>query len=159
MIHTTSFGSDGSYSFGRPVTATMNDELKKATDIRDFLKKNKENMIDGNLTNHLNQMLADKDITVADVVRGSYLDRGYVYQIFSGKKTPSRDKLIAIAFGMHLSGDETQKMLKISGNRELYARDARDAIILFSLQRKMPIYEANSLLDSNGFKLLGNLEE
>ena len=116
-------------------------------------------MIDGKLADHLNQLLADKNITVADVVRGSYLDRGYVYQIFSGKKTPSRDKLIAIAFGMHLSGDETQKMLKFSGNRDLYARDARDAIILFCLQRKMVIYEANDLLDSNGFKLLGNLEE
>ena len=37
-------------------------------------------------------------------------------------------KLIAIAFGRYLSGDETQKMLKISGNRELYERGARDAI-------------------------------
>lgn len=143
----------------KPSTVAMNDELKRTTNIGDFLKKNKKNMIDGKLADHLNQLLADKNITVADVVRGSYLDRGYVYQIFSGKKTPSRDKLIAIAFGMHLSSDETQKMLKFSGNRDLYARDARDAIILFCLQRKMVIYEANDLLDSNGFKLLGNLEE
>ena len=106
-----------SHSIGMPTTAAMNDELKRITDIRDFLKRNKKNMIDGNLSDHLNQILAEKDITVADVVRGSYLDRGYVYQIFSGKKTPSRDKLIAIAFGMRLSSDETQKMLKISGNR------------------------------------------
>lgn len=142
-----------------PSTVAMNDELERATDIEDFLKKNKKNMIDGKLADHLNQLLAAKKITVADVVPGSYLNRGYVYQIFSGLKTPSRDKLIAIAFGMHLSGDETQKMLKISGNRELYARDARDAIILFCLQRKMPIYETNDLLDSNGFMLLGNLEK
>lgn len=144
---------------GRSLTATMNDELKETKSIGDFLKRNNKNMIDERLADHLNHLLADKDITVADVVRGSYLDRGYVYQIFSGLKTPSRDKLIAIAFGMHLSGDETQKMLKISGNRELYARDARDAIILFCLQRRKPIHEANDLLDSNGFKLLGNLEE
>lgn len=58
-------------------------------------------------------------------MRGSQLDRAYVYQIFSGEKTPSRDKLIAIAFGMNLSDEETQKMLKLSGNRELYARDQR----------------------------------
>lgn len=144
---------------GRSLTATMNDELKETKSIGDFLKRNNKNMIDERLADHLNHLLADKDITVADVVRGSYLDRGYVYQIFSGLKTPSRDKLIAIAFGMHLSSDETQKMLKISGNRELYARDARDAIILFCLQRRKPIHEANDLLDSNGFKLLGNLEE
>lgn len=30
-------------------------------------------MIYGKLTDHLNQLLADKDITVADVVRGTWL--------------------------------------------------------------------------------------
>lgn len=95
-----------------PSTVAMNDELERTTDIEDFLKKNKKNMIDWKLADHLNQLLAAKKITVADVVPGSYLNRGYVYQIFCGLKTPSRNKLIAIAFGMHLSGDETQKMLK-----------------------------------------------
>jgi hypothetical protein len=33
-------------------------------------------------------------------------------------------KLIAIAFGRHLSGGETQKMLKISGKREFTEEDA-----------------------------------
>ena len=96
-----------------------------------------------------------------DVVSGSFLDRVYVYQIFSGKKTPSRDKLIAIAFGLGLSADETQKMLKLSGNRELYARDERDVIILFALQRGKNIFETNDLLHSYNFKVLGvtNLDE
>ncbi len=53
-----------------PLTFAMNDELKRTTNIEDFLKKN---MIYGKLTDHLNQLLADKDITVADVVRGTWL--------------------------------------------------------------------------------------
>lgn len=83
------------------------------------------------------------------------LDRIYVYQIFSGKKTPLRDKLIAIAFGMHLSDNETQKMLNLSGNRELYGKDGRDAIILFALQRGKTIFEANDLLNIHSSKTLG----
>lgn len=83
------------------------------------------------------------------------LDRAYVYQIFSGEKTPSRDKLIAIAFGLKLSDDETQKMLKISGNRELYARDKRDALILFALQHKKTIWDTNELLYSHNLTVLG----
>ena len=114
-------------------TSELTHEIKATTDIEDYLEKNKENMIEGHLSGHLNTLLAQKGISRADVVRNSHLDRAYVYQIFSGEKTPSRDKLIAIAFGLHLTDDETQKMLKLSGNRELYARDKRDALILFSI--------------------------
>lgn len=92
-------------------------------------------------------------------MRGSLLDRAYVYQIFSGEKTPSRDKLIALAFGLCLSDQEAQKMLKHSGNRELYARDERDALILFALQHKKNIFETNELLISHNHAFLGTLNQ
>ncbi len=87
-------------------------------------------------------------------MRRSQFDRTYVYQIFSGKKTPSRNQLIALAFGMELSVDETPKMLKLSGNRDLYPRDARDALILFAIHRKKTVFEANELLNSHGLAVL-----
>lgn len=135
-------------------TDELNHEIKAATNIEDFLTKNKEHMLSRRLPEHLKLLLSQKGMSRADVVRGSLLDRAYVYQIFSGEKAPSRDKLIAIAFGLCLSDDETQKMLKLSGNRELYARDERDALILFALQRKKSIFEANDLLLSHNLKFL-----
>ena len=95
----------------------------------------------------------------ADVVRGSLLGRAYVYKIFAGEKIPSRDKLLAIAYGLGLSDDETQKMLKLSGNRELYARDKRDALILFALQRNKSIFYINELLDGHGLAILNTFKE
>lgn len=130
-------------------------EIKDSTNINNFLKKNKEHMLTDSLPEHLNALLVQKGISRAEVVRGSLLDRSYVYQIFSGEKVPSRDKLIAIAFGLCLSDEETQKMLKLSGNRELYARDERDALLLFGLQRKKDIFEINELLISHNLTLLG----
>ena len=138
------------------ITDELNHEIKDATNIEDYLEKNKNNMLTHSLSEHLNLLLSQKGITRADVVRGSQLDRAYMYQIFSGEKTPTRDKLIAIAFGMELSDKETQAMLKLSGNRELYARDERDALILFSLQRKKTIIETNDLLFSHHFTTLGS---
>lgn len=139
----------------------LENEIKNTSNIEQFLKENKENLLSQSLSEHLNVLLEHKGLKRADVVRGSLLDRVYVYQIFSGKKTPSRDKLIAIAFGLGLSDDETQKMLKLSGNRELYARDERDVIILFALQRGKNIFETNDLLHSYNFKVLGiaNLDD
>ncbi len=127
-------------------TDQLNHEIRMATNIKDYLKENKNNLLTTNLCAHLNMLLSQKKLRKADVVHGSLLERTYVYKIFSGEKVPSRDKLIAIAFGLHLSDSETQKLLKLSGNRELYARDERDSMILFALHRKQTIFEANELL-------------
>ena len=71
---------------------------------------------------------------------------------------PSRDKLIALAFGLQLTAEETQTMLKLSGYGELYVRDIRDAIILYALQRNKNIFETNELLYQRGFHILGTPE-
>lgn len=140
-------------------TDELTHEIKAATDIADYLTKNKPNMLLLSLSEHLNILLSQKGIKKADVVRGSQLDRAYVYKIFAGERIPSRDKLIAIAFGMALSDNETQKMLKLSGNRELYARDERDALILFALQRHQSIFEVNELLFDYNLAMLNTSEE
>ena len=62
---------------------------------------------------------------------------------------------IPMVNGKALTPDETQKMLKISGNRELYARDKRDALILFALQHKKTIWYTNELLFSHNLTVLG----
>lgn len=139
-------------------TEELRHEIKAATDIDYYLKSNKKNLLTCNLPQYLNILLSQKGISKADVVRASLLNRAYVYQIFSGEKTPSRDTLIAIAFGLSLSDEEAQTMLKISKNRELYARDERDAIILFALQRNKSVFEANDLLFDHGSKTLGTPE-
>ena len=136
-------------------TDELTHEIKNSTDVEDYLKKNEKHLLTQRLSEYLNMLLSKKEISRADVVRNSLLDRVYVYQIFSGKKTPSRDKLIALAFGLCLSDGETQKLLKLSGNRELYARDERDVLILFALQRKKTIFEVNELLFSHNFPTLG----
>lgn len=138
-------------------TEELKHEIKAATDIEDYLKTNKNNMITGSLSEHLNMLLSQKKVSKADVVRGCMLDRAYVYQIFSGDRTPSRDKLIALAFGLNLTDEETQKMLKLSCNRELYARDERDALILFALKQKWSVLKVNELLFDHGFAALGVL--
>ena len=56
---------------------------------------------------------------------------------------------------MSLSVDETHQLLKMSGNRELYVRDERDALIQFALQQDYDIGKANELLCDHNFKILG----
>lgn len=140
-------------------TDELRHEIKTATDIEDYLTKNNSYLLKDSLSEHLHILLSGKGLSRADVIRGSLLGRAYVYRIFAGEKLPSRDKLIALAFGLQLSDEETQKMLKLSGSRELYARDGRDALILFALQRGMSIMDTNELLLDHKFAVLDTTKE
>ena len=103
---------------------------------------------------YLEQWLTQKHLTRAEVVRRSNLNKAYVYQIFSGKKYPSRDKVIALSFGLGLSAEEAQTLLKQAGYRELYPRDPRDALLLFALGKGMSILAANELLYDHEVEVL-----
>ena len=140
-------------------TDELRHEIRTATDMEDYLEKNRTHMLKESLADHLHMLLAQKNLRRADVIQGSLLGRAYVYRIFAGDKIPSRDKLIALSFGMRLSEEETQKMLKLSGNRELYARDGRDALILFALMNHMTIMDANEMLLDHGFAVLDTARE
>lgn len=140
-------------------TDELRHEIRTATDMEDYLTKNREHMLQKSLSEHLHMLLSQKKLKRADVIRGSLLGRAYVYRIFAGDKVPSRDKLIALAFGLQLTEEETQKMLKLSGSRELYARDQRDALILFALQRHMTIMDANGMLLDHGLAMLDTTKE
>ena len=130
-------------------TDDLVNEIAKSENILDFLAENHEEMQLGGLPQYLEDWLQQKNLSKADVVRRSNLNRAYVYQIFLGRKYPSRDKVIALAFGMNLTADETQKLLKQAGYRELYPRDPRDALLLYAIGHNMAILDANQLLYDN----------
>lgn len=135
-------------------TDVANDNIKKATTFKDFLAKNQGNMLTMTLSDYLMQLLKQKKLKRARVIQDSGLEKAYVYQIFKGEKRPSRDKLIALAFGLHLNIEETQRMLKLGGCSELYARTKRDALILFCIFRKKSIYYTDDALYKWGLTTL-----
>lgn len=129
-------------------------DLKTATSFDGPFAQNEGHMQKQTLAQHLRSLMNQKGLEQADVVRDSGQDKGYISQLFNGRKTnPSRDKLIAIAFGLHLDVDQTQRMLKLAGFT-LYVRDKRDYIILLSIQCGMSIQETDVKLYEQGFPTL-----
>ena len=136
-----------------------NRNLLGAKSIANFLAMNQNNMLYMTLSEYLMSLLKQGNLRRSDVVRDSGLEKAYIYQIFNGEKRPSRDKLIAITFGLHLPVEETQRTLKLGGYSELYARVARDAVILFAVSHGKDIWETDSLLHDNGFPTLLALDK
>ena len=137
------------------ISSNVSDErLRNARSFGDYLKINQENMLTLTLSEYLSLQLYQKDLKVADVIRDSGLNKSYVHQIFNGEKKPSRDKLIAIAFGLHLNAEETQRMLKLGGCSELYTRTERDALILFAIHHGKGISDTDDALYERGHDTL-----
>ena len=97
-------------------------------------------------------MIQAKNQDLPSLIRKSGLDRTYCYQIFDGRKRPSRDKVLALCFAMDLSFMEVQQLLKATGYPILYARMERDSAIIFCLQRNCALSDANELLYELGYE-------
>lgn len=136
-------------------TDDMMSELMKANHINEYIKNNETDMISPNLKEHLDELLLKKNLDKKDVIKASDLNAIYAYQIFAGVKTPSRDKLLQLCFGMRLSVEEAQSLLKANGYAPLYAKDKRDSVVIFALNNGKSVIDTNIGLEANGFSPLG----
>lgn len=130
-------------------------DLKSTKNIDDYISSNKIHFADVSLSDYLHKLLKEKKLKQADVIKRSELDSVYGCQIFSGKKNPTRDKVLCIVFGMGLNLAETQQLLKSCGLPFLYAKHKRDSIIIFAINRNLSLIKTNELLYAQEEKLLG----
>ena len=128
--------------------------LHDSEDLNAVLAQSASEFIAQPLCDTLAVLLKEKGLTRSQAIRGSMLNMIYGQQIFAGTKTPSRDKLIAIAFGMQLSFQEADTLLKQQGYPHLYPRRERDAVIIYSLLHGMSLLDTNTLLYENELETL-----
>lgn len=88
------------------------------------------------------------------LIQHSSLERSYVYHLLSGEVGLTRDKLIQFAIIGQFDLCETNTLLKYSQEAQLYARDTRDAVLIYCLNQKLSLIETNQTLDELGHKLL-----
>jgi len=132
-----------------PTTDELLKTIKNSRSVKDALAANESEFIEVNLSEYLEQVLTEKNLKKAEVIEASGLAREYAYQIFSGKKLPSRKKLLQICIGMQLTIEEAQTLLKRNGFSPLYPRVKFDGVILYALEKKMTLDQANDLLYDN----------
>jgi transcriptional regulator with XRE-family HTH domain len=74
---------------------------------------------------YINRLCAEKDVLPAYIIKKSGIERTFGHQIFNGKRNPSRDKIILLAFGFDMDYDETQALLKSARKSALYPKIER----------------------------------
>ena len=145
----------GDYMKENLKTDMLENQLAEISNFSDYLEKNSDSLISEiKLSEYLEQLIEKTGCTKSQIIKRTNLNRAYLYQIFEGRKMPSRDKLIAIGIGMQLDFDSMQALLKYAGQRPLYARDTRDAAIIFAIQHDLSFDETNTSLYEQHLKLI-----
>ena len=117
-------------------TGELMDILRSKPDAAAFVQENADELQNKTVPELLADLLERKQLTRAAVIRAAGLARTYGYQLFDGTYTPTRDKLIQLAFGFQLTVEETQALLKAAGHAVLYPRNARDVVIIECLYQR-----------------------
>ena len=139
-------------------TGKLTNVLKSPRDIRAILRENKTHIVTPTLREHLQYLLASKRMERQDVIRRAELDSNYINQLFSGIRTkPSRDQMLALAFGFGLDSDEANRLLRVAEVGALYSKNKRDAVIIHSLENGKTIVQTNEVLSSLVLKTLTGL--
>lgn len=137
-------------------TAKLLEELESFTDFERFMTENDGGVQETTIQDYLNTLIAEKKLNKAQIIQQSQLSEVYAYQIFSGTRTnPDRKKLLALAFGMDLDFDSTQKMLKSTGYAPLYAKNPFDCIVIYALYHHYSLIKTNEMLFDYGQETLG----
>ena len=135
----------------RKSTEDLLEELQNENcKIDEYLKENGESFVYDKIKDFWETAIEKSGYSKSNIINKSDFSYCYFYDVINGRKIPGRDKIIRLILTMHLSVDECQEALRISGRSALYPRIRRDAIILFAISNGYSIYQLSELLADAG---------
>ena len=89
------------------------------------------------------------------VILRANLEKSFGHQLFSGKRNPSRDTVLQLAFAIGADVAQAQEMLKVAQKSILYPRIKRDTVIIYCLHNKISLRDTEIILFDLGLPFLG----
>lgn len=131
-------------------TSDLSSDLMKSQNIDSYISANRPFFMEQDIPELLAELYEKKSISKADLARKSAMSVVYLHQVFSGRRKPSRDRLLCLCIGLEATLEETQRLLMQATYAQLYPKIKRDAIISFGIVHHMEVQEINDkLFDEN----------
>lgn len=130
----------------RKSTGQLNQELMQASSLGEYVSENRDAFSEQAVSQLLSELYEKKSISKAALARRAGMSEVYLHQVFSGRRSPSRDRLLCLCLGLGATLEETQELLRQAGFAQLYPRHKRDAIISYGLVHGISLGEINDRL-------------
>lgn len=130
----------------RKSTGQLNQELMQASSLGEYVSENRDAFSEQAVSHLLSELYEKKSISKAALARRAGMSEVYLHQVFSGRRSPSRDRLLCLCLGLEATLEETQELLRQAGFAQLYPRHKRDAVISYGLVHGISLGEINDRL-------------
>ena len=127
-------------------TDDLSHELMSDASIDSYISSNQPFFSDASVTELLSALYREKSVTKAALARKAGMSEVYLHQVFSGRRNPSRDRLLCLCIGLEATLEETQRLLKEAGYAQIYPKIKRDAIISHGIIHHTDLNEINDKL-------------
>ena len=94
-------------------TSKLQAELAQSGSLSAFLLNNERSFNNDSGQEYIKELIDRSGISKATLARCSGMSEIYVHQILSGRRSPSRGRLICLCYGLGATLDETQELLKL----------------------------------------------
>ena len=125
-------------------------ELRETKDLALWLQRHEPEFRCQSVAQALTELYRARDLSKAELSRRSDVSLVYLHQVFGGRRTPSRDRLLGLCLGLQATLDETQTLLQTAGYAPLRLSCRRDAVVLYAILRGLPLMELRELLERFG---------
>lgn len=130
----------------RKTTTDLGQELMSQPDLKSYLSENEEFFTTCGVAEMLAELHKRCRLPKAELARRSGMSEVYLHQVFSGRRNPSRDRLLSLCVGLEASLEEANQLLKQAAYAQLYPRLKRDAIISHGLIHHLQLSQINDAL-------------
>lgn len=138
----------------RKSTDDLRQELMNQPNLDQYITENETYFAGLDISVFLTKLYEKCGLSKAELARQAEMSEVYLHQVFSGRRRPSRDRLLCLCIGMEASLEETQLLLSQMGYAPIYPKLKRDAIIGHGILHHTPLPEINDKLFSMNEKTL-----
>ena len=137
-------------------TYDLTEEIKNAIGIEELKNYQKTNNTEMHKdpVQYLLDTAALHNIDKSSLIKNSGIERSRASHILSNDRTMTREVCLAFAIAGKLTLDEANTLLKYASHNQLYARDERDSVLIYSLNKGLSIIDTNSILYEFNLDLL-----
>ena len=133
--------------------------LFKERSLEQFLLRNESAYLNADFSDYLSNWCKSHQEIPEQLIRRANLEKSFGHQLFSGKRKPSRDTVIQLAFAMQASVAQAQEMLKVARKSVLYPRIKRDTVIIYCLHNRVSLLDTEIILENLGLPILGGRDQ
>ena len=135
-------------------TDDLKQELMEQASLDQYITENEAYFVETDLIEVLTRLYEHCGLSKAELARRAEMSEVYLHQVFSGRRKPSRDRLLCLCAGLEAGLEDIQRLLKQAGYAPLYPKLKRDAIIIHGILSHTPLNEMNDKLFSENERTL-----